>query len=88
MLWLLKQAEDNATSKTAYQFWKSDNHAELCFSLPFAWQKLTYIHSNPVRAGTVNNAEAYNKSSAADYYFGKQMGKVQVTFLDAMIKTV
>ena len=49
MLWLFKQPEDKATNKTNYQFWKSDNHAELCFSLPFAWQKLTYIHNNSLR---------------------------------------
>ena len=36
----------------------------------------------------VEKAEDYKRSSAADYYFGKQTGKVQVTFLDAMIKTV
>jgi REP element-mobilizing transposase RayT len=86
MLWLFKEAEDKASNKISYQFWQSDNHAELCFSLSFAWQKLTYIHNNPVRAGLVHKEEAYSKSSAADYYFGKQ-GKVKITFLDAMIKT-
>jgi putative transposase len=59
----------------------------LCFRLPFAWQKLTYIHNNPVRAGIVHKGEEYRKSSAADYYFGKQ-GKVKITILDPMIKTV
>jgi len=60
----------------------------LCFSLPFAWQKLTYIHNNPVRAGMVSKAEEYNRSSAADYYSGKQKGNVKIIFLDPMIKTV
>ena len=49
MPWLFKQPEDKATNKTNYQFWQSDNHTEWCFSLPFAWQKLTYIHNNPLR---------------------------------------
>jgi len=49
MPWLFKQPENKATNKTNYQFWQSDKHAELCFSLPFAWQKLTYIHNNPLR---------------------------------------
>jgi len=42
MLWLFKQPEDKATNKTNYQFWQSDNHAELCFSLPFGWQNVLY----------------------------------------------
>jgi hypothetical protein len=40
------------------------------------------------RAVIVRKAEAYSKSSAADYYFGKQQWKVKTTFLDPMIKTV
>ena len=88
MLWLFKQSESKEAIKVSYQFWQADNHAVLCFSLPFAWQKLTYIHNNPVRAGIVNKAEEYSSSSAADYYYGKQKGKVAITMLDAMIKTV
>jgi REP element-mobilizing transposase RayT len=48
MLWLFKQAEDKDTKQSNYQFWQGNNHAELCYSLHFAWQKLTYIHNNPV----------------------------------------
>ena len=51
MLWLFKQAEDKEIKQASYQFWQPDNHAVLCFSLPFTWQKLDYIHNNPVRAG-------------------------------------
>lgn len=88
MLWLFKQEENSGKNEITYQFWQSDNHAELCFSLPFAWQKLTYIHNNPVRAGTVSKAEEYKRSSAADYHFGKQRSKIKITPLDAMVKTV
>ena len=50
------------------------------------WQKLNYIHNNPVRAGIVQKAEDYVYSSAADYVFGKQ-GRVKVVLLDAVQTT-
>ena len=87
LMWLLtneKASEDKAVS---YRFWQPDNHAEICFSLSFMWQKLAYIHDNPVRAGIVDKAEYY-KSSAADYVYGKQMGRVKIAWLDAMVVTV
>ena len=76
LLWLFK--ETDAAVKVTYQFWKPDNHPEICYKLPFMWQKLDYIHNNPLRAGLVNKAEDYVHSSAADYVFGKQVGKVKV----------
>ena len=34
-----------------FQFWQQDNHPIELWSLPVIWQKLNYIHDNPVRAG-------------------------------------
>ena len=85
MLWLFK--ETDANGKVTYQFWKPDNHPELCYSLPFMWQKLEYIHNNPVRAGMVNKAEEYVNSSSSDYVFIEQVGKVKVALLDAVQTT-
>ena len=51
------------------------------------WQKLNYIHNNPIRAGMVNKAEDYVYSSAADYVFGKQFGKVKLALLDSVQTT-
>ena len=51
------------------------------------WQKLEYIHKNPVRAGIVIKAEDYIQSSAADYFYGKQVGKVKVALLDQVQTT-
>ena len=51
------------------------------------WQKLEYIHNNPVKAGMINKAEEYVYSSAADYVSGKQVGKVKVSLLDAVETT-
>ncbi|MCW3080278.1 MAG: transposase, partial [Segetibacter sp.] len=85
MLWLFKETDEN--KKVAYQFWQPDNHPELCYHLDFMWQKLEYIHNNPVKAGLVHKAEEYVYSSAGDYVFGKQAGKVKVTLLNPVQTT-
>ncbi len=36
-----------------YQIWTHENHAELIYSDKFIFQKIGYIHDNPVRAGIV-----------------------------------
>ena len=85
MLWLFKETDEN--KKNSFQFWQPDNHPELCYQLPFMWQKLEYIHNNPVKAGIVYKTEEYIYSSAADYYEGKQVSKVKVVLLDALQTT-
>ncbi|MEI7501995.1 MAG: transposase [Paludibacter sp.] len=50
-----------------YQFWTHENHAELIYSDKFFFQKLNYIHENPIRAGIVEKAEDYLYSSARDF---------------------
>ena len=80
MLWLFKETDEN--KKVSYQFWQPDNRPELCYQLNFMWQKLEYIHNNPVKAGLVYKAEEYVFSSAADYVFGRQVGKIKVALLN------
>ena len=94
MLWLtcpdfsgFKVVGSDNSNNAQYQFWKPDNQPELCFELKFMWQKLNYIHNNPVRAGLANKAEEYVLCSAADYVFGKQIGKVCVVLLDPLQTT-
>jgi len=58
-----------------YKIWKDDNHATDMNSIDI-WQKIAYIHDNPVRNGIVANADDYLYSSACNY-IGKQ-GLLQV----------
>jgi hypothetical protein len=51
------------------------------------WQKLEYIHNNPVKAGLVYKAEEYVFSSAANYVFGRQVGKIKVALLNPVQTT-
>jgi hypothetical protein len=85
MLWLFTKVKTIGTKSASYRFWQADNHAEECFSLPFMWQKLNYIHNNPVRAGIVDKAEEYTNSSAADYLYGSQKGRIKIETIDPLI---
>jgi len=86
LLWLFTNEKATETKPATYRFWQPDNHAEICFSPSFMWQKLDYIHNNPVRSGIVSKAEDYIYSSASDYFFGKQTGAVIVERLDPLYK--
>ena len=68
--WLLKRFEFAArrnVRNSLHQFWTHENHAVELFSPGFSEQKFDYIHMNPVRAGWVENPEAYIYSSARNY---------------------
>lgn len=49
-----------------YKIWRDDNHAIDMFDIDI-YEKLSYIHNNPVRAGIVELPEEYLFSSARDY---------------------
>ena len=50
-----------------YKFWQDGNHAELINSNNFFYQKLDYIHNNPVEEMIVSNPDDYYFSSARNY---------------------
>ena len=50
---------------------------DICTS-DFLWQKVNYIHQNPVRAEIVERAEEYLYSSARDYAGERGLLKVEV----------
>ncbi len=88
LIWLLTNKKVVEEKAGSYRFWQPDNHAGLCFSLPFMWQKLDYIYNHPVRSGIVEKAEEYKWSSAADYFYGKRVSRVKIAWLDARVVTV
>jgi len=67
-------------SNRQYQFWQSDNHPIVLYSLQVAAQKVDYIHFNPVREGWVTKAEEYTYSSASNY--ATDRGVLQVTLIE------
>ena len=66
MLNLFEFAAKQHKRNEKYQVWTHENHAELIYSDKFIFQKINYIHENPVRAGIVENPEDYLYSSARD----------------------
>ena len=73
--WMLNifrvQGEKNSRNKT-YQFWLQDNQPQELYSPAFIFQKINYIHNNPVEAGIVEKPEHYLYSSAKDYFLTKK----------------
>lgn len=69
-----------------YQLWQQDNHPIYLYSPDVTFQKLNYIHENPVRAGWVAEPSHYLYSSASNYTSGE--GLMNVMLLDFPISTV
>jgi len=67
MLNLFEFAAKQHKRNEKYQVWTHENHAELIYSDKFIFQKIDYIHENPVRAGLVEKAEDYVYSSAPKF---------------------
>ena len=59
---LLVQAKDRK-----YQVWERNSLGVPLWSDAVLWQKLEYIHDNPVKAGLCNDATEYVYSSARFY---------------------
>ena len=67
--WMLKAFERAGTKigNKHYKFWKTGNHAIELYSNWFIWEKINYIHNNPVKDGFVSNPEDWLYSSASNY---------------------
>lgn len=52
---------------TNFQFWRHDNKPIELWSNKVIFQKINYIHQNPVKEGYVVKPEEYRYSSAVDY---------------------
>ncbi len=76
----LEQGKKNNRNKT-HQFWRQDNQPQELYSPKFVFQKINYIHNNPVEAGIVEKPEHYLYSSAKDYFQTKKCGLLDLIFL-------
>ena len=55
-----------------FKLWRVDENPEVLASRTFFYQKLKYIHNNPVKAGYVRRASDYPYSSARNYELDDQ----------------
>ena len=81
MLELFRKAGAANSRNSEYQFWRQDNHPMELYSAAFIFQKLNYIHNNPVEAGIVDRPEHYLYSSARDYAETRRCGLLELVFL-------
>jgi len=68
--WMLKLFEDEAEKSIKhknYKFWQVGNHAIEIYSPKFTWEKINYIHNNPVKAGFVSKSYHWTYSSTRNY---------------------
>lgn len=68
MLWLMKRAGEKNGNNNDWQLWQQHNQPIEIRSADFFFQKLNYIHQNPVEAGFVELEEDYLYSSARDFH--------------------
>lgn len=52
-----------------HQVWQESFKAMPLWSARMIWQKINYIHNNPVKAGLVKSAKDYDWSSFRSFYF-------------------
>ena len=67
MLKLFEEEAEPSKRHTYFKFWQEGNHAIELYSEKFVWDKINYIHNNPVDAGFVKLAEEWIYSSASNY---------------------
>jgi len=66
--WILEYfSKAGECNKINYKFWQEGNHAEEITSNRFFYEKLDYIHNNPVEEQIVTRPEDYLFSSARNY---------------------
>lgn len=67
LLWLMKQTGEHQSNSKGFQFWQQDNQPIELWSDEVFYQKMNYIHLNPVKAGFVLQPEEWHYSSALDH---------------------
>jgi len=61
------KAASKSSNVKHYQFWRHDNKPIELWSNSVIFEKINYIHNNPVAEGLVFRAEDYRYSSAVNY---------------------
>jgi REP element-mobilizing transposase RayT len=79
LLWMMERAGKKNSNNNDWQLWQQHNHPVELLNKEMFYQKLEYIHQNPVVAGFVTKEEEYLYSSARNYYDGK--GLIELSFI-------
>jgi len=82
MLRLFKYYAKYNTNNREYQFWIQNNHPTALWHPEVVWQKIDYIHKNPVRAKIVGEPEHYLYSSASNYAFENKNCLLEIDLIE------
>jgi putative transposase len=74
-----KKRKDKNVCK--YQIWQEGFMPKEIADEKMFYQKMHYVHLNPVKAGIVGNPQDYVYSSAYDFYWGK-VGKIKLDYFE------
>ena len=85
MLKLFKDSCSHLKKEQEYKVWQDGNHAVEVFSNRFIYEKLDYIHKNPVEEMIVAKPEDYFFSSARNY--ADMEGLLDVVTIDSRLIT-
>jgi Transposase and inactivated derivatives len=85
ILRLFEHAAKRQNKKGTHQVWTHENHAIQLYSNEVIFEKVQYIHSNPVRNEIVEKAEEYIYSSAKNY--ADEKGLIQILKVDTLWRT-
>ena len=80
MLRMMNAAGLKNSNNYVWQFWQQHNQPVELYDDHIFYQKLEYIHQNPVRAGFVEKEEDWLYSSARDFY-GKK-GLIDLSYIN------
>ena len=84
---MFKDAAKNHSKSKAFKFWKTGNHAMALYTEKFLWDKINYIHNNPVSENFVAKPGHWLYSSASNYLESASILD-EVTVLPQMMKTI
>ena len=63
----LRREKSSFKTDRTYQVWQEGNHPQAIQSEAMMWQKLEYMHDNPVKRGYVDDPLHWRYSSARNY---------------------
>lgn len=86
MLQMMKTAGTLNTNNISFQLWRQDNQPVELNDSERLYQKLKYVHNNPVEAGFVDKEEEWLYSSARNYYGLK--GLIEVILIEPQLIVV
>ena len=85
LLPLLQKYCEHLKRDQKFKLWQDGNHAKVIYTNGFFYEKLNYIHQNPVKDMLVENAEDYLFSSARNY--AERPGLLDIVLETPQLKT-